>query len=179
MNILVLKSSGHKNGSSNTLADEFIKGAKENGHSVTDYDVFNADIKNCRGCDACRRGSGKCVNNDDYENELKGMIKSADMLVFVMPLYYYSWPAALKTVVDRFYSFSSELSSMGKKTVIIAAAWENSTSAFEVTKVTYEKIGGYLNFKDCGMLFAGGCPTVDVTKSSKHMQMAYEMGRNL
>ena len=48
--------------------------------------------------------------------------------MFVMPLYYYSWPAALKTVVDRFYSFSSELSSMGKKTVIIAAAWENSTS---------------------------------------------------
>ena len=34
MNILVLKSSCNKNGSSNTLADEFIRGAKETGHII-------------------------------------------------------------------------------------------------------------------------------------------------
>jgi len=33
----------------------------------------------------------------------------ADMIVFVMPVYYYNWPAQLKTVVDRFYSFTTEL----------------------------------------------------------------------
>ena len=35
MKVLVLESSRNKNGSSNLLADEFIRGAKENGHEIT------------------------------------------------------------------------------------------------------------------------------------------------
>ena len=38
MKILVLEGSPHKNGSSNLLADNFIKGAKESGHEVQVYD---------------------------------------------------------------------------------------------------------------------------------------------
>ena len=37
MNILVLESSGNIKGSSNMLADEFIRGTEENGHEVTVY----------------------------------------------------------------------------------------------------------------------------------------------
>lgn len=44
MNILVLKSSGNRSGSSNTLADAFIRGAQESGHTITEYDVFRADM---------------------------------------------------------------------------------------------------------------------------------------
>lgn len=36
MKILVLKSSGNKNGSSAILANEFIRGAEENGHEITE-----------------------------------------------------------------------------------------------------------------------------------------------
>ena len=49
MRILVLKSSGNRNGSSNTLADAFIRGAQESGHTITEYDVFRADIRSCTG----------------------------------------------------------------------------------------------------------------------------------
>ena len=38
MNILVIESSPHKNGSSNLLADNFIRGAEEKGHQVTVYE---------------------------------------------------------------------------------------------------------------------------------------------
>ena len=34
MKILVLESSGNKQGSSNILAEAFIRGAKENGHET-------------------------------------------------------------------------------------------------------------------------------------------------
>ena len=37
MKILILESSGNIKGSSNMLADEFIRGAEENGHIVTVY----------------------------------------------------------------------------------------------------------------------------------------------
>ena len=39
MRILVLKSSGNRNGSSNTLADAFIRGAQESGHMITEYET--------------------------------------------------------------------------------------------------------------------------------------------
>ena len=47
MKILVLKSSAHKNGSSNMLADEFIRGAREAGHEVSEWDIFKANVKPC------------------------------------------------------------------------------------------------------------------------------------
>ena len=43
MKILVLESSGNENGSSNMLAKEFIRGASENGHEITEFDVSRAD----------------------------------------------------------------------------------------------------------------------------------------
>ena len=106
MKILVLKSSGNSHGSSNRLADEFIRGAAENGHEIKEYDVIHADIRPCLGCNHCGM-SGPCVQKDDYENELKDLIRQTDMMVFVMPVYYYNWPAQLKNVIDRFYSWQS------------------------------------------------------------------------
>jgi multimeric flavodoxin WrbA len=79
MKILVLESSGNKNGSSNLLAGEFIRGAKESGHEVTEFDVFRADIRPCTGCGHCGM-NGDCVQKDDCENRLKPLIKETDML---------------------------------------------------------------------------------------------------
>jgi multimeric flavodoxin WrbA len=45
MKVLVLESSGNIRGSSNMLADEFIRGAEENGHEVTIYNVIRKNIK--------------------------------------------------------------------------------------------------------------------------------------
>ena len=49
MNILVIQSSPHKNGSSNLLADNFIRGAEEKGHQVTVFDAARADLHPCLG----------------------------------------------------------------------------------------------------------------------------------
>ena len=133
MKILVLESSGNIRGSSNMLADEFIRGAEENGHEVTVYNVIRKNIKPCLGCGHCGM-SGACIRQDDYENELKPLIIGTDMIVFVMPVYYYNWPAPLKACVDRFYSFTGELTYMHKKTALLSVAWDDTDSVFAVTE---------------------------------------------
>ncbi len=160
------------------LADEFLRGAKENGHAITEYDVIRKDIRPCLGCNHCRM-EGSCVQKDDYENELKGLIRETDMIVFVMPVYYYNWPAQLKAVVDRFYSFTIELTSMHKKTVLLAVAWDNTDTVFEVTKAYYKTICDYMQFEDCGMILGGGCGTPDMTKNSVFPMQAYELGKSI
>ena len=178
MKILVLESSGNIKGSSNMLADEFIRGAEENGHEVTVYNVIRKNIKPCLGCGHCGM-SGACVLNDDYEIELKPLIVKADMIVFVMPVYYYNWPAPLKMCVDRFYSFTMELTSMHKKTVLLAVAWDNTDTVFKVTEAYYKQICDYMQFRDCGMVLGRGCGSPSMTRGTKYPQQAYELGKSI
>ncbi|MBR4394199.1 MAG: flavodoxin family protein [Oscillospiraceae bacterium] len=176
MKILVLKSSGNKRGSSNMLADAFIRGAKENGHDVSEFDVLRADIRPCLGCNRCGM-NGPCVQKDDYEKTLKGMIKETDMLVFVMPVYYYNWPAQLKMVIDRFYSFTTELTYMHKKAALLAVAWDNTDTVFSVVEDYYHRICDYMQFEDMGMVLGRGCGTPSMTKNSGYVEKAYELGK--
>jgi len=178
MKILVLESSGNKKGSSNLLAEGFIKGAEENGHELTVFDVIRADIRPCLGCNRCGM-NGPCVQKDDYENKLKGMIKAADMLVFVMPVYYYNWPAQLKTVIDRFYSFTTELTYMHKKTVLLTVAWDDTDTVFSVVEAYYRRICEYMQFEDCGIVLGRGCGTPYMTRNSGFVEKAYELGKTV
>ena len=178
MKILVLKSSGNRNGSSAMLADEFIRGAQESGHEITEYNVIHKDVRPCLGCGHCGMAA-PCVQKDDFENELKGMLRDTDMIVFTMPVYYYNWPAQLKTVVDRFYSFTTELSGMRKKAVLLAVAWDNTKTVFKVTKDYYDTICDYMNFKDCGVILGGGCGTPSMTRASEYPDKAYSLGKSV
>ena len=178
MKILVLGSSGNIKGSSNMLADEFIRGAKENGHEITVCNVIRKNIKSCLGCGHCSM-AGPCVLKDDYENELKPLIAATDMIVFVMPVYYYNWPAQLKVCIDRFYSFTMELTSMHKKTALLAVAWDDTDTVFAVTEAYYKQICDYMQFKDCGMVLGRGCGTPSMTKSSIYPEKAYQLGKSI
>lgn len=49
MKITVLQGSPHKNGSSNLLSEQFIKGAEENGHEITVLDAAHMNLHPCIG----------------------------------------------------------------------------------------------------------------------------------
>ena len=178
MLILVLESSGNKKGSSNMLAGEFIRGAKDAGHDIIEFDVLDADIRPCKGCQFCGM-NGPCAQKDDYENTLKDMIKSCDMIVFAMPVYYYNWPAQMKNVIDRFYSFSTELTYMHKKSALLSVAWDDTENTFDVVKAYYDRICSYMEFDNMGCVLGKGCGTPAATKASKYPNYAYELGNGL
>lgn len=121
MKILVMERSPHKHGSSNMLADHFIRGAKDAGHHVEVFDTAGADIQPCVGCDSCGM-SGPCIQKDDGAL-IRDMLLASDMVVFVTPLYYFGFSAQLKVAIDRFYSFNRKLMSKKLKSAFLAAAW--------------------------------------------------------
>lgn len=49
MKIVILEGGPHKQGASNTLADSFIKGAKDAGHEVTILDLPRMNLNPCLG----------------------------------------------------------------------------------------------------------------------------------
>ena len=120
MKIIVLEGSPNPHGSSNMLADHFIRGAKEAGHTVKVIDAAHADIHPCTGCIHCGY-EGPCVLKDDVETFRKDILE-ADMMVFVTPLYYYGMSAQLKTLIDRFCAFNSSIQRKHMKSALLTAA---------------------------------------------------------
>ncbi len=121
MKIVVLKSSPNKHGSSNMLADNFIRGAEEAGHIIEVIDTAKADLNPCIGCVRCGY-EGSCVQKDDM-GIFRKQILAADMMVFVTPLYYYGMTAQLKILVDRFCAINSSINRKHMKSALLSAAW--------------------------------------------------------
>ena len=84
MKITVLTGSPRKNGNTNHLASQFIKGAEEAGHKVYRFDCAGYQISPCRACGACGM-NGDCVLKDDF-HEVRRHIIESDIIVFSTPL---------------------------------------------------------------------------------------------
>ena len=177
MKIAVLKGSPNINGSSNMLAEKFIEGALESGQEIIEIDAAHADISPCIGCVHCGY-EGNCVLNDDMD-DFRQQILSSDMLVFVTPLYYYGMSAQLKTLIDRFCSRNFSIQQRNFKSALLTVAYNSDDWTFDALEAHYDTLVRYLNLNDCGRVLGYGCGTPSMTKSSKYLRDAYELGKSL
>ena len=189
-NILVVQGGGRINGNTSQLADSFIQGAKEAGHTVEKISLNKNEVKGCIGCNACRYGK-PCVQKDNF-NELVPKIKAADLIVFASPLLFWTLSSKIKAFIERFYCIAEEDPSppfgrYERYPVKDAALLMTSADDFFWTyeqAVSYYKftIINYIGFRDKGMLLAGGCgdtngkPQIDKTN---HLREAYDFGKNI
>lgn len=177
MKIVVLEGSPNKHGSSNMLAENFIRGAEEAGHSVKVIDAAHGDIHPCTGCIHCGY-EGPCVQKDDVEGFRRDILE-ADMMVFVTPLYYYGMSAQLKTLIDRFCAFNCSIQRKGMRSALLTAAWNSDSWTFDALEAHYKTLVRYLNLKDMGMVLGKGCGTPSMTRQSKYPKQVYELGKKL
>ncbi|WP_405276234.1 flavodoxin family protein [Methanobrevibacter sp.] len=177
MKILVLKGSPNINGSSAMLADNFIKGATEAGHSIEEIDVAHSNVSPCTGCVHCGY-EGECILSDDMD-EIREMVLNSDMLVFVTPLYYYGMSAQLKTVIDRFCSRNFSIQQKHFKSALLTVAYNSDNWTFDALESHYDTLVKYLNLEDMGRILGYGCGTPSMTKFSKYPNEAYEFGKKL
>ena len=103
-NILLINGSP-KGKQSNTykLATAFIEGLKvaESDVVVEEICVNTLDLNPCLGCFSCwNKTPGKCVFKDDMPEVIEKLLW-ADITIWSFPLYYFSVPGKLKTLIDR------------------------------------------------------------------------------
>lgn len=178
MKIHILRGSPQRNGSSNLLADRFICGARESGHSITETDTAHAHISPCTGCKACGFCGQPCSIQDDMQ-EIKEKILAADMLVFVTPLYYFGMSAQLKICLDRCCAIGRQLTEKHMKSAMIVSAWNDDDWTMDSIESHYLTLCRYLDFENTGTVLGTGCGTVEATAKTIFPQMAYELGKSL
>ena len=178
MKIVLINSSPHteEKSTSRFLAKKFVEGAQSAGHEIFIFDAANEDTHPCRGCDICGM-DGDCVFNDAISQKLMPKMLEADLLVFVTPLYYYGMSSQLKIIIDRFYARTMRLN--GKKSIFMATAWNSADWTFEALKSHYETLVRYMNWEDCGQIWATGCGYRSAVENSEFADAAFKIGKNL
>lgn len=173
-NVLVISASLRSNSNSDTLADEFIKGAEAAGNNVEKISLKDKSIAFCKGCLACQQ-TARCVIKDDAV-EISEKMGKADVIAFATPVYYYGMAGQLKTLLDRAnplyptdYAF--------RDIYILATAAENEETTPEKTFI------GIQGWIDCfekaelkGTVFAGGCDCAGSIKGHPALQAAFDAG---
>ena len=176
MKILVITGSPRKNGNSNTLADNFIKGAQEAGHSVVKFDSAFKNVHPCIACNKCGM-KGQCVFKDDFEF-VKENIIDADAVVFVSPMYYFGISAQIKAVIDRFYAINGQIH-VSKKAALIMTYADTSTKEAQPIINHYETLLNYLGWSDAGKVIASGVWTAGDINHTQYPKQAYELGKKI
>ena len=151
--IVVITGSPRKKGNSFAMAEAFIQTAEAKGHTVTRFDAAHMSIGGCAACEACYKTENACIHNDDF-NIIAPAIIGADVLVFTMPLYWFSFPGQIKNVLDKFYSFlvGQKREAFGKKYALITCAEMNDLSVFDSLRNQFKQSVAFLRGEVINMI---------------------------
>lgn len=106
--VVVISSSPRKGGNSDTLCDEFVKGAIDGGNDAVKYFLEDIDFGSCKACYRCKTPEMKCFQDDGIGEILENML-DADVIVYATPIYYYEMCGTLKIFFDRCYPIFNHL----------------------------------------------------------------------
>ena len=173
-NVLIISASPRKGGNSDTLCDEFMRGAAESGHAVEKIFLRHKDIRYCTGCGVCN-STHNCVLKDDMKELLDKMV-AADVIVLATPVYFYTMDGQLKTFIDRTVPRYTEIS--GKDFYFIVTAADTEKANLERT---VEGLRGFT--QECldgacekGILYGTGVWQTGEIINTLFMEQAYQMG---
>ncbi len=175
--VLILSSSPRRGGNSDTLCDEFMRGAVDAGNEAEKIFLRDKTVRYCTGCSTCSLYNKPCPQPDDAAGIIGKMV-AADVIVMGTPVYFYTMSAQMKTLIDRCCGLYTEMKN--KEFYFLLAAAEDDPKLMERTVDTFQ------GFLDClenpvvrGVVYGTGVWHAGEIKGKPSMREAYEMGGNV
>lgn len=175
--VLIISTSPRKGGNSDALAEEFARGAREAGHDVEKICLYDKTIHFCRGCLVCQE-TQRCVIHDDADLIVQKM-RTAEILVFATPIYYYEMCGQMKTMLDRANPlFPSDYAF--REVYLLAAATETEPGTIEgAVKGLEGWVACFEKARLAGIVFGGGADAVGAIRGNPALEEAHALGRGL
>jgi len=178
--IVILNGSPRKKGNTSALAAEFTRGAKEAGHTVTEFFLDGMDIHGCKGCFGGHSSREcPCVQKDDMV-QIYPAVKRCDVIVLATPLYYWNMSGQIRTAVDRLFALEEGdgnlLRGHNRSSALLMAA---EGHGFEDVLVYYDHLMEHLRWKNLGHVLAGGNGAVGDITGKPELEQAYELGKSI
>jgi multimeric flavodoxin WrbA len=188
MKVLGIFASPRKEGNTELLLEELLKGAEKEGASVERLYLRDFTITPCKECHGCDN-TGSCVILDDMEKIYPKLLE-ADAVVLASPIFFYGVTAWAKALIDRSQAFWARKyllkdSSFGKegkkrKGFFISVGATKGAKVFEGAVLTVKYFFDVLNADYAGeLLFKEVEAKGDILKHPEALQQSFEAGRRL
>jgi multimeric flavodoxin WrbA len=100
--ITAIYGSPRRQGNTATLLRQAVRGARDQGLTVTEIYLRDLKISPCLEIYGCTR-DGECAIRDDFQGA-RDAILGADGIMLASPIFFYSVSAQVKILMDRFQS---------------------------------------------------------------------------
>ena len=171
MKITVLNGSPRVNRNTSALVESFKKGAESAGHEVDVLQVGIMKISGCTACEYCHgSGNGTCAIKDDMQ-KVYDSLKTAKLVVFASPVYYWSFTGQLQSTITRFYAIGKP----PKATKYALLLSSSSPNVYNAIISQYKDTIAYLGGTDAGMVTAYG----KWNNSPEKLEEAFNLGKSL
>jgi len=107
MLVIAVKGSPRKDGKTNKIIDEIIRGSVEVGHEVKEYNVGNMALQGCQACYACKERVTDCVIEDGLKAYFSDL-HSAAVLILGAPNYASGVCGQMVSFMNRHYCLVDE-----------------------------------------------------------------------
>lgn len=175
--IVVLTGSPHHPGTSEKLANAFVKGAREAGNQVYRFDAGRrtSEFSLIQLQDNHPGAEVEIEPDDIIKREVIPHLLDADVVVLVSSLYYYGVNAALKAVIDCFYNYNRELQ-VNKQALYLVSGY-GQEDAFASMKLYFKQLFTYMHWDQVGDVIAAD--SWNATRLTQHANEAFELGKKI
>lgn len=176
--VLVITGSPRQHGNSNTLAEQFMRGAQEAGHEVSRFDAGLSTVRGCTACNHCHM-NGPCILDDDDFGSVRERIVAADAILFASPVYYYHISMQIKAVMDRFYAINGRIHVRKRAAFLLTLANSDMERVQPIIDFFRRGLFDYLGWEYAGHLVGTGLWPVGAVNGTRYMDEAYRLGTNI
>lgn len=173
---LILSGSPHENGYTSSILKFIVSSSPQT--NVVKIEAFKENIKPCIDCSFCKKNF-KCIFDD--MNRINDLIENADILIFAFPIYNSSFPAPLKSILDRMQPYYHKKFTLGikhpikkpKKSLILTTQGSENIHTQEIIKFQLNPILKLLNASECEYLCIKNTDDLDF-----YIEKYYEKNKN-
>ena len=131
MKVLLINGSANIKGCTYTALCEVEKVLNQQHIDTEIISLGNKPIRDCMGCQTCRKNGGKCIFEDDMINEITEKAKNADGFVFGSPVYYAHPSGRLLSAMDRMFYSNSQAFKFKPAAAIVSARRAGTTASLD------------------------------------------------
>lgn len=179
MKTVVLLSSPKRSGNTEFLLENFLKECKEQTEVIN---VYNLKVNPCTDCKGCIN-TGRCVINDDM-NKIYETIDNCNKIIIASPVYFTSFPAPLKVVIDRFQPYWSrkfvikeKALEYKKKAALLLTCGAKEENSFIHCEAVMKQFFSLINAEFISKIYVDGTDNYPIDKNHQIIKYAVEKGR--
>jgi len=187
MRVLGIAGSPRREGNTDLLLEELLRGAASKGADVKTIVLDTSDYSSCIHCDSCLK-AGECKIQDEMQDIYKEF-EQADVIVLASPIQFTGITAPMKAMIDRFQSrwvrkYVLKIPPLGdrreRKGFFISVGGRKVKGLFEPALEMIRTFFRILNITYAGDLLLSGIDEKGaILKYPDAMSRAYEAGQKL